>query len=557
MGDELINIFNRNPDIEMEIDLKTALQFGRFESLSLFLNTLTNLISKYNVSNGLYEKRRLCDFLKNRGFGLEKNDIFYLYSREEIDYIEVFRVYMADLRNQFLGASYQAHEVIQYFLNSIKILVLQSVEGHCILKCIKDEACKFDGLGFNIVELDENYFLYINKYNYCVCLIRNAISFEMVDRRFLAALIVDGNFSGVVGKIEKSTNIDIVLYRENSEDFTEIKMGTSLEWCSVLISKILRKATDDYANNIYGRKDDYYKIIKLLNMIDDNVKSINSPFDLRIGRMNFFELNDIKQLRDHVKSVSHQIQNFHLSHNFRLFCLDLNSIASVLSATYNKVFNILELDGNINISLSEIKRNNTLYIVSGADKRGLDFAFGEENLTSILASNLRCIYKSQKNISIVCEAMVGNGRSDINLMYNGDTFGIIESKLIKENTDICLSVIGAIDQLYSRYGENLNIKGDSNLKLYLVIYAYDKNISHIEHSIFLAIKSYSERNSLEYEEIHRTENGVKFSYRDAKKVFGAKYRVINVLVCNMEIDYKKRKAQRTAKKMYDPSIRGV
>ncbi|HHX8350685.1 TPA: hypothetical protein ACVOYN_004515, partial [Vibrio diabolicus] len=184
-----------------------------------------------------------------------------------------------------------------------------------------------------------------------------------------------------------------------------------------------------------------------------------------------------------------------------------------------------------------------------------DYAFGEENLTAILASNLRCLYYPQQNVSVHCEAMVGNGRSDVSLSVGRETFGLIEAKLINKKSNVESETRNAIEQLFSRYSENDNIDGNSSVSLCLIIFAYDKDFRALAKSVQSAVLSYSERNDLIYEGINKTENGIKFLYKEKRSDIGFmdKIRVIDIMVCNMEIDYKTRSKQRTQNKQYNPT----
>ncbi|MGT0149185.1 hypothetical protein ACT691_03630 [Vibrio metschnikovii] len=151
--------------------------------------------------------------------------------------------------------------------------------------------------------------------------------------------------------------------------------------------------------------------------------------------------------------------------------------------------------------------------------------------------------------------MVGNGRSDVCLSAEREIFGLIEAKLITKNSNVEAETRNAIDQLFSRYSENESIDGSASVSLYLIIFAYDKDFKSLAESIQSAIISYSNRNDLVYERIDNTENGIKFLYKENRNNFGFmdKIRVIDIMVCNMEIDYKTSSKQRTQNKSYNPT----
>ncbi|MGY5586048.1 hypothetical protein [Vibrio cincinnatiensis] len=273
------------------------------------------------------------------------------------------------------------------------------------------------------------------------------------------------------------------------------------------------------------------------------------PYCYKSGKYNFKE-NDIKLLRYKLIKILNRDDE-----NLRNMTSKLIRIIKNIEKTNNTLQSKFDLRNNISVALSEIKKNNTLYIVSKGNKKNEDYAFGEENLTAILASNLRCLYYPQKNVSVYCEAMVGNGRSDVCLSAEREMFGLIEAKLITKSSNVEAETRNAIDQLFSRYSENESIDGSASVSLYLIIFAYDKDFKSLAESIKSAIISYSERNDLVYEMIDNTENGIKFLYKENRNNLGFmdKIRVIDIMVCNMEIDYKTSSKQRTQNKSYNPT----
>ncbi|WP_162626806.1 hypothetical protein [Aeromonas allosaccharophila] len=208
--------------------------------------------------------------------------------------------------------------------------------------------------------------------------------------------------------------------------------------------------------------------------------------------------------------------------------------------------------GSIIFSLSEIKKNNTLYLLSKGSPKDYSTVYGEENLTSIIASNLRCIFKHNRKITIHCEAMVGNGRSDIKVDMFSKEICLVESKLIGPKSDVKLETQRAIEQLYNRYSENNTIEGNNGIELYLIKFTYDKEFRALIKDIKNAIHTYGTRNNLEYRKLSMSECGLDFMYIEKRSEwdFSDKERKINVLVSNMEVDHKKRSSERTVNKNY-------
>jgi hypothetical protein len=392
-----------------------------------------------------------------------------------------------------------------------------------------------------------NFYIHVKKYEYFFCLVNNVKKYEGVDFRCFVSLVVNEDLVGLPDSIEKATNIDFISYRYG-DFFEDIFVGNPLGLCDIRISRLLVSPILNVDEITVGR------VRKSLSRVKVEIKELLLLYPSEIRKIDKLALEDIKKLRNSMKASSREIEDAINDRSQSYISDEMLRLSEVISATYNRIKNVLDLNKNIDFALSEIRRNNTLYIVSGNNKKTTDYAFGEENLTSILASNLRCLYRDYRNISIVCEAMVGNGRSDISLGFGNSTFSIIESKLIKEKSDVVKETLNGIHQLYERYGDNTSIEGDAALKLYLVIFSYDKRFEKMSESICLAVKQYAENNNLKHDEISSSENGIMFSYRENRGGgFKSKTRVISILVCNMEVDYKSKSKQKTNRKKYTPS----
>lgn len=546
-----LSLFTRNECIEKNIDISSAHHSIYFESLSLFLNVLEGLIIDYNEDKDRYSESKLYDFLRLRRLRLESSDNLDAFSNEESDYINNFREYMIGIRSMLVGEKYNKGELIKYFLDSISSLVLKNQRNeNYLIECIRNEVSKFPNLFCSIKENSGNIYLYIHNYKYCICLINNGLDFVLIDSRWYASLIVTRDAFSVLSKVKDSNNIDFIFYKIDDDFFRCVNIRSPLDWCLLKVDKILTQLRSDLS------LPESQIFIDKLNNIRTEAKVLLSLSPVYPVKANHLHLRDIALLRRKFITASELAAEHPFGEgSIKAISAELKSIANTLSITHNRIINSLDLEKKIFFALSEIKKNNTLYIVSKGNKKVESFSFGEENLTSILASNLRCLYREYSNISINCEAMVGNGRSDVRLSMGNKTFGLIEAKLISKSANIENEIRNAIDQLYSRYSENENIEGDAELCLFLILFAYDKNFQKMAKSIKNAVRDYADRNSLRYEKIDMTENGIKFIYEESRVDFDFldKKRTINIMVCNMEIDYKTGTKQRTINKAYNPS----
>lgn len=545
-GKDSINLFPRDQELEKIIDRKLAFHYLHTESLSLFLDLSNELIYDYNENQDRYSKGKLYDFLKFRRMRIERDvDNIEFFNNEEINYINKFREYFKDLRSILFGKSFDQNQLIRHFINFIEKCSLENKdEPELLIELLRKEIYRFDHIYCTINNKSGNIYLYIHKYKYCITIINNAIEFELVDHRWLTSLIVSRDVPDVFSSIKNSNNIDYISYKISPNIFGCVYIKTPLDWCLLKVENIL---------NILNKIDRQEILKEKLLSIKNKAKSILSLSPYYPVKINHLNLGDVRLLRKQLIGVLSLVDDDRFLD--KRIALDVKSIVNTLSATYHRIVNCLELESKVYFSLSEIKKNNTLYIVSRNNKKNESYSYGEENLTSILASNLRCLYIGHSNISVSCEAMVGHGRSDIRLSMGEKTFGIIEAKLLSKNSNVEDEIRNGIDQLYSRYGENEDIEGDVDLNLYLILFSYDKDFRQLAKSIKRSICIYSERNGLEYEKISMTENGVLFRYKELRNDFDFldKIRTINIMVCNMEIDYKSRSKQRTSNKTYDPS----
>lgn len=545
-GDD-IELFIRDKEIENTIDKKMVINSIKFDSLSLILNVLDDFICEYNLQKDEYLLNGIRRFLIKI-----TQKFFYMhstyYSSKENHYILLFKAYIKNICIIFEVPQHTKKDLIWHFIKSAQNAILKTgTVNEETLNIIKDEISKFN-IPFNIDEKKGNIYIYLHSYKYGIYIIDNPSEYSyFIQNSYFVCMIVNKDISSISKKIDRVSNLDIVAYLNRQGFFTCLDVSTPWDWCKMKLNEV---------SNLIKQKNTFIEHPEVINrsiqeifIKIDTVSSMLSWYERDESKLN---QKDIKLIRQKAFALYGQFNSSYPQH--RKIQLNIKSVINRLSQAYNQISNARNLDQNIAYALSEIKKNNTLYILSKS-KKNLENAFGEENLTSILASNLRCLYREHRSISIDCEAMVGNGRSDIRLQINNKTLSIIEAKLIKPKSNIEQETRIAIDQLYARYGENEGIECDSRIELYLVLFAYDKCFCHMAKKIKNAVHSYAERNTLEYEKIDSTENCIRFLYKEPREEFLDKIRVINVMVCNMEIDFKSQRAQRIKDSNFDPKKR--
>jgi hypothetical protein len=546
-----INIFSRNIVVEKNIDLRNIWNNLNSQSIELYLDVLCDLVKQCNSLNDSRSNNRLFQFMKYDKLDTQRHIDLHTFNNEEIEYINKVTMYIKYIRSMYTAPILNKHETIDLLIYEIENIS----EKHYNLDIAKRNIeCKLRELNIcSIVELkDSNLYVHIPKYDHCICLIRDIQDTREFDKVTIQySVIVNGDIIDFHEEILKHKNIYSLSYRTEQGSYILIQLSNFIFQCQMILGETRNKV--DKINDVNIHKS---KILGILIEIDKEIKRIKEDNYIPIFKADTLRLDDIKRLRIKIKNYSHVIReltdNSGNTKNHEIY-RNLEFIADILSMSYNKIVNSLCLDENVYYSLSEIKCNNTLYIRSSSNPKTTEYAFGEENLTSILASNLRCLYKNQKNINIQCEAMVGNGRSDIRLAIGNQIFGILESKLIKEKSNIEQEVLNAIDQLYSRYSENNTINGDMSFKLYLILFTHDKEMRSILNPIYNALQVYANRNELKYNQLEEHENSVKFQYINENDKFGfkSKIRTINLIICNLEINYKRNSKQRSAAKNYN------
>lgn len=543
-----IELFQRIDRLEDGIDKKTVKSELHFESLRIYLDALNELIVDYNNEPDNYTANKLIQFLRIRKLRLESVRNIDIYGAEEIEYIEKFNRYIKEVRPSFVGKSYGKSELIYHLHEIVKYELENGLHDEEKLKdAILRNLCEFKTLVYSVHIESKNIYINILTYDYVVCIVNNCTGYAPVGRKFMASLIVnDPEHPLPLEKIKGQNNINLISFKNKRGFYETVDTFNPLDWCILKIDEI---AEIIIKSNQISNKE---KLLTEIRYLRKRVSKILVAQPFHIPKHEAGYIDEIKSIRIKLINVEDLIECEILYTKENNLLKAISSIVTFLYAMHNRITQRLDIENNIYFSLAEIKRNNTLYILSKNNKKNIDNAYGEENLTSILSSNLRCLYKYHKNISIHCEALVGNGRSDVKITQGNETIAIIESKLIKSGSSVEQETRNAIDQIFARYSENDSVIGNQETELYLVLFAYDKNFRAMAKSIKSAVYTYSERNNLKYEKINMTENGLHFLYREIRDDFGFydKTRTIKIIVCNMEIDYKTKGNQRARGKEF-------
>ncbi|PAJ74329.1 hypothetical protein CJF42_11110 [Pseudoalteromonas sp. NBT06-2] len=270
-------------------------------------------------------------------------------------------------------------------------------------------------------------------------------------------------------------------------------------------------------------------------------------------------VNSVKLIRaDFLKLLSkdlHYIYDIKVKRNI-LEMLEKSRLELLLLA--NRIEVSSNFDSNLMFCLDEIKQNNTLYLLSknkNKTTKEVDFTpFNEENLSGIIASNLRSIYRTEKHVSVSTELFLGCGRTDITIKSHNKIMGHIEFKLLKKQEDIKSKTIDGLFQIFGRYSENDGIDNRFHTGHYLVLFAHDKRIINFIDKVNDGIQHYATREKLSLTLLNdfKSEGRLTFTLRQSRKPFSDKVREITVVICNLEVDHNSRRAEVRRKSTYTP-----
>ena len=548
MNDWRINKLERTPYLEKAIDKRAALHFLNFDSLSLYLDLLLDSVDRFESDGSTIDRIRVTEFIRTRPFpkNFTVRDIF---SIEEFDYIKRCENYVNNLKEKLIKPSlshwHLANAVIQCAKGELASGKTVDQTFGKIIEVLKEN----NAYGTFVSNSKFNRYIEFSKLGFRLYLIDNVNLLDSDSIRVVSTFILYCDYITLSDKIKKCAFIKELHYIDDGGRISCCDVSSPLSDFIWNIEKILSTIKSRKENSLESQK-----IIERLKSIQNDAIFLN-PGEEPISS-DVFSIDEIKHLREKIKHIYHD-HFYNLDYIVGLEASrSIKFLSNILSSTFNFLKNKFSIELYIKFSISEIKKNNSLYVLSKGIKKSEEIAFGEENLTALLASNLRCLFREQRRFSIDCEARVGAGRSDIRISSGGKPLCIIESKLIRDKVNIKEDMLNAIDQLYSRYSENEGVFDNSDILLHLVVFTYDKDFRRLSAKIEEAVEIYSQRNSLTQTIVDVTECGFRFSYlgNQGNHLFKVKQRVISVTVCNMEIDYKSARAKRTAKKNYDTGI---
>lgn len=522
-----ISEFSKNEKLEFSIDSQVFLQINENKNYYQLTSLLNKYISDYNLIFGNDALYALKNFLR---FITTYVKTYKFLSFEENKYLLDLADFIKKLHLR-INNKIDKHP-IDHAVDIIqeKILLGNTIDDLEKFIDVNDFPIRRRKDGF--LELFSLYF----KVKILIC--ENDDSFEINDANNSFVVIASSKNINL-DKFKKVTNI-IRLYIRVEDGFIYLPMSNSVRSAARLFFLAYRE--------IKGNNQDFSQsaINEVENLHDDFQRLIDDDFGWRING-DLFDV--LKKLRIRVERIKNYISFFEINSRKNVDVI-LSSLINYLKIAFITLKFRADLDHKIDICLSEIKRSSSLYIKSGSGGGNSDVIFSEDNFSSIIASNLRCLFYSDKSAQINCEALVGKGRSDIEVKVNKRTLAFIESKMIKRGEDTSKKVGEGLDQLFSRYSENYSVNADPCIRLYLLLFSYDKNFNNLADKIYSEIESYAKRNSLVYDKINATENKLTFLYKEERIEFMDKYRILEIEVCNLEVDYKKKSIDRRKKSDY-------
>lgn len=537
-----IKTFERNASLEYEIDRKLVTHYLSGDTVTMFLNILTEYVDKYNNEGGNYTFNSLRRFLKFRSrFRDYESDYRSPFSTIEVEYIKKINEYIDYVRSLFYSPSLNIVDIINGLIYKVEDEYSRKNDFHSIREFLINELERFKYIKFRLEE-KENYFeLYIHNNRTRICIINDASAVTHIKQDVaIYALVVLCDASQVFSALKCTPRISLIRCMDEKGFFYTIETCCLIDRFEMEVRKLLMEES--------ARLSDEGKAT--LEKLTHDMRKLQTELNITYRALREEHLHDLGVIRIKLRSALDYFENITIIPNSKI-TLKLAELIRILKVMMRRIKDNHNIRESILFSLSEIKRNNTLYILSKGNAKNYDSTYGEENLTSIVASNLRCLYKHNRDISVHCEAIVGNGRSDIKIEMAGREICLVEAKLIKVNSNVEDETRKAVDQLFARYSENNGLIGGDNIELYLVLFSHDKNFRDLAKKIQNALHVYADRNDIEYKEVNQSECGFDFVYTEKRSSVLDKERRISVMVCNMEVEHKKNSAKRTANKNYN------
>ncbi|HEI9844370.1 TPA: PD-(D/E)XK nuclease domain-containing protein [Morganella morganii] len=529
-----IDLLKRNNALEEEIDRKWMENYLDNQSLTIFQNYLYDFGGKDYNPTDIHQYNRLYSFIRYRHFPRVIDYIYSLnsvFSQEEADYIVSMSEQFKKIKDNILNNTPTRSGLI----TKISMLCAESLAGNnhieYILNKIKNILNSYNRLTVSIYTHEDCGEVFFHNNNTSIYIIENWRMLRARKNNKFKIVILKENLNTLNGDLQKLSLIEKIYYPYNDKKIGCLHCFLIPEMFNESLSTIVYRLNQDESSQFH-----LSQISNIIDSIRRNILLINNYKDEYGNYRNEFLIDILTQLKKNYKELM-----IYFRYSFvAIRCKE--AVQFVISRINNAIgflIPYLNLDCQLTTCLSEIKKNNALYIAS-IGKKGEDKVFGEENLSAILASNLRCL-NINNDVTVVCEAQTGNGRSDIQISHNNNIIGIIESKFIRKDENITKEIKEGLCQLYDRYSENISINIDEGIKLHLIIFTIDKKFPVMEDKINKAINEFKNACGVDVNFFPRRENQVTFIFERItnENVFKSKKRTITMHLCNLELDFRK------------------
>ncbi|MEK2085430.1 hypothetical protein [Vibrio parahaemolyticus] len=523
MDSKLKTGFQRNVELEQSIDIKLM---GKSLLISLFtyMNAINlHLDDEFQLSKILHHLsiRHYCDQLKNSEL-----------LQEERQYLNELLEYIKQLINQINRPhefNYQVvfDSIVKSMENNLKseeifndILVAIEPYGYNRIFSI---TCGKDNIGF-----------YFHDWGKRIFIINNPGTFFAEKSSRMTDVYIKNAEMFPDSIIENKLYLNSIMFIEGHERI----VNNSFIYKAVMELEQLKSFLTD-TKTLYDKVTGLIEQLKCLEFCKKEKFPINNKSFLAIN------INDVEQVRRRLYNLSGGIEEvLYKKANTPLLIVKTVNMYLTLWLTCAKQHK--SIANSIEFSLNEIRRNNTLNLLSG-QKKGYETAFKEENLSGILASNLRCIYRDFSFINISTETWTARGRTDVKILINKEAVAIIESKLLftinyhHKNEKVLSNYTNktkeGLNQLFNRYAEYESLNNSNEIELYLALFVYDANMQHLTTTVLDAVEGYAKEKQFTYTLLSCKTNTLIFTYTSDRE-FENKQSCITVHLCNLELNYK-------------------
>lgn len=518
----------RNYGLEDELDHLLATELLTVQSIRLYLDVLETLREKYNEKPALHTARSLANYIRRPNINLDLHHPTYRLSSKHLAYLDEISAYTKKLYSSLSSIDASPWGAVDLAVGNVEVLLSRhNASNDEITKFIHDRFGTESDL--EIFESGQNLELRFSHPTTTIYIIRSWDHFNLPMSRHSASLILCVNdVSNAPDNIFTNANIRSISYLNHLNGFEQIYLFNPIYHCIRMIEATVRKLKTNHAelNHFINSMDSL--LSELQNLSLTTHKAIEPEGNL--------VLTGVKNCIYRIKPMIDMISGLPDSKTIQIAESRLEWTAFSLTAFFSNVSNRLNTKKYINASLDQILRNDGLYRYK-QKQRVMQNAFPEENLNTILASNLACFYHNCKDIDIQTEVPMGAGFADIVVKYEKNVSAIIEGKLVKQIKETSSKVAEGLSQLYNRYGNHNSILDTFGVELYLVLFAYDQNLNDLSEAALKEVSAFSERHSVELQTHMKGRDHLHFSFIDKRANTGLvpKKRSIFIFYCNMEV----------------------